>query len=47
MALALRGVVLGAGLAAVAAIAAYLFLVVELSWAYDGSADGRDRETAG
>ena len=47
MALALRGVVLGVGLLAAVAIATYLFLVAELSWAYGGSADGRDPEMTG
>jgi hypothetical protein len=47
MALALRGVVLGVGLVGAGAIATYLLLVVELSWAFGGSADGGDREIAG
>ncbi len=36
-----------AGLFVVVAIAAYLFLVVELSWAYSGPANSPDREVAG
>jgi hypothetical protein len=47
MAVALRGVVLGVGLLAAVAIATYLFLVAELSWAYGGSTDGRDPEMTG
>ena len=43
----MRGVVLGVGLLAAAAIATYLFLVAELSWAYDWSADERDPEMTG
>lgn len=47
MALALRGIVIGVGLLAAVAIATYLFLVAELSWAYGESADGRDPEMTG
>jgi len=41
MAPALRAATLGAVLLLVVAIAAYLFLVIELSWAYGGPANSR------